>query len=270
MDIKKWVAHNKWFILVIIYLIALCIQIYKNGWGVLFTSSGIGLSIALCATIYNNSRSVKKFFRKIKYFLGFGMFKWEANAVFTVRKDRLPSLTSQESELEKIARKALENNGLDSKQPDAVQPSFDKLKNLKLFLKKYVMYLNVTLTDADFVDDDGNDLVYVNIKTDASLRFKDNNKAINGILLDFYFFFEQHYKPIEQKYSFKIEPEDMPRNFLIKQFINEFTQDEVDGFSIKVKNPRANEEVNEKYLSLTTNRREELNGSIRNMLLRLS
>jgi hypothetical protein len=270
MDVQKWIANNKWFLLLVIYVFALFMQIYKNGWGVFLTSAGIGLSVAIFATIFNNSRSVKKIFRKIKYFFGFGMFKWEATAVFTVRKDNLPSLTSQESEFEKIARKALENNGINTKQPDEVQPSFDKLKKLKIFLKKYVMYLDIALTDADFTDDDGNALVYVTIKTDASLRFKDNNKAINGILLDFYYFFEQHYKPIEQKYTFKIEPEDMPKNFLTKQFINEFTHDEVDKFLIKVKNPKANEEVNEKYLTLTTKRREELNGAIKNMLLRLS
>ncbi|MFE7821832.1 hypothetical protein ACFU1R_27130 [Priestia megaterium] len=271
MDVKEWFTKHKWVILLAIYLFALTLQIIAKGWETFYTSAGIGLIVAILATVFNNSRNVKKIFRKIKYFFGYGMFKWEANSVFIVRKDIFGTLSSQEETLKKISKDALEHNDISVKGSEAIQMSFDKLRNLKIFLEEYVMYLDISITDADYMDEDENALIAVTIKTKASLRYRDNNKAINGLLLDFYYFFEKQYNPTEQKYTFKIQPENMPKDFLKKHFINEYSSDEVDAFSItSMKSKSSVERVNQKLLSLTTDRREELNSAIKNLILRLS
>jgi hypothetical protein len=271
MDIKKLITNHKWIVLLFIYFIALGIQIYNLGLNAFISAAGIGLVIAILTTILNHSRLVKKTLRKIKHFLGFGMFKWEAVSVFTIKKDAINSLKSQEEEFIKLSTAALEHNKIDIKKNVSVQTSFDKLNNLKIFLDEYVMYLDVSITDADMNDDDGNELIYLTIKTRASLRFRDNNKAINGLLLDFYYFTEKKYNPTEQKYTFKIEPENMSKDFLKSHFINEFSVDEIDSFNITSKKSKTTiEKVNEKVLTITTDRREELNSAIRNLILRLS
>jgi hypothetical protein len=270
MDLKNWFTKNKWIFLVLIYIGALTIQVVTKGWSTLLTSAGIGLIIALIATVFNYSRQAKRILRHIKYFLGYGMFKWEANSVFTIKKDAFPTLTSQEAILRKISKESLENNNI-SLNAESIQISYDRMRNLKIFLEQYVMYLDLSITDADYTDDEGNDLIYVNIKTKASLRYRDNNKAINGVLLDFYYFLERHYNPIDQKYSFSIQPENMPKDFLKKQFIQEYSAEEIDSFSIISKKTKSSvEKVNHKLLTLTTNRREDLNKSIKELILRLS
>lgn len=271
MDIKNWITNHKWLCLIIIYLVALGIQMYNNGASAILSAAGIGLMIAILTTLFKNSRKLKKLLRKIKYFLGFGMFQWEANSVFTVKKEELRSLKLHEEEFIELSTAALEHNNIPVKKNISVQTSFDKLNNLKIYLDKYVMYLDVTLTDADMVDDDGDELVYVTIKTRASLRYRDNNKAINGLLLDFYYFFEKKFNPIEQKYTFKIKPENMAKDFLKSHFINEFSANEIESFNIISKKSKTTiEKVNEKVLTITTDRREELNGAIKNLILRLS
>ncbi|MBN8253861.1 hypothetical protein [Priestia flexa] len=271
MDFKKWFTNNKWIVLLLVYLAALILQFISKGWSALPTSAVIGLIVAIVATTFNNSREVKRLFRKIKYFLGFGMFKWEATSVFTVKKTMFKNSREQEEILRKIAKECLEDNDIDTKKSDSIQTSFDKAKNLKLFIEAYVMYLDISVTDADSYDDDGDELVYVTIKTKASLRYKDNNKAINGVLLDFYYRFEKKYSPQEQKYTVQIQPENMSKDFLTKNFINEFYPNEVSSFNITSKQSKSTiETVSHKLLSLTTDRREELNNSIKNLILKLS
>ena len=46
MDLKKWVADNKWIYLTILYIIAMIFQFTINKWGFIITPAGIGLIIA--------------------------------------------------------------------------------------------------------------------------------------------------------------------------------------------------------------------------------
>lgn len=269
MDIKNWVSNNKWIFLIILYMIALFFQYKTYQWGLLKTAPGIGLIIAVLTTLFTNMRSLKRLIRKIKFFFGFGLFKWEAQATFNVRGTKFLSLKKEEDNIIQLMKSALEDNN-EKVTSKSIEPSYDKIGNLKLLVEKYVAYFDISVTDLDAQDDDGFAVKTININTKASLRYKDSNKAINGLLLDFYYQFEQKYNPVSQKYDVTIEPSDFEKNYMKKQFINELTPDEVSSFSINNKTSRVVENINEKNINFVTNRREDLNNLIKSAILRLS
>lgn len=269
MDLKKWIGNNKWIILVVVYLIALGFQFKTHKWGLFINPAGISLIVALLATLFGYSRSLKSLVRKIKFFLGFGLFKWEAQATMSVRVTKFDSLKKQEETIMKLLNDALlENN--EKVNNRSVQPSYDRLGNLKLLIEKYVAYFDISLSDLDEQDDDGFAIMTLKITTKASLRYKDSNKAINGILLDFYHNLEQMYNPVSQKYVVTIEPMDFEKNFMKKHFINDLIPDDISSFQIYCKSPRVHETISDKNINFVTNRREELNQLIKNAILRLS
>ena len=47
--------------------------------------------------------------------------------------------------------------------------------------------MEFALTDLDDIDDEDDEVRTLKITTIASLRYKDSNKAIEGILLEFYY-----------------------------------------------------------------------------------
>ncbi|KMJ59397.1 hypothetical protein AB685_00455 [Bacillus sp. LL01] len=269
MDFKKWMTNNKWIVLLLLYGAALIIQVINNGASVFGSVVGIGLIIAIISTFLDNSRKAKQTLRACKHFFGYGMFKWEAIGVFTVRKEQVPTLFSKERVFKEIAEKSLKNSNI-TLTHDSVQTSFDRLSNLKVFIEKYVMYLDISLTDAEIYDDDGKDLVYITIRTVASLRYRDNNKAINGILLDFYYFFEKEFIPSEEKYTVIVEPENMPKDYLVKQFLIEHKPNEVESFNILSKSTSTVEKISHRNITLTTDRREILSGALKKLVLKIA
>lgn len=269
MDLKKWFSNNKWILLVLVYIVALVFQYTTYQWGLFLTPAGISLSVALVATLFSNSRSLKTLVRKIKFFFGFGLFKWEAQATITVRASKFDTLKKQEETLIELLKEAMKNNDI-KLNSNSVDPSYDKLGRLKLLVEKYVAYFDISLSDLDEQDDDGFAVKTLTITTKASLRYKDSNKAINGILLDFYHNIEHKYNPVLQKYTVTIEPVDFEKNFMKKHFINELVPDDITSFQITCKSPRVWETINDKNINFVTNRREELNQLIKNAILRLS
>lgn len=269
MDLKKWFTNHKWIVLVLVYFIALYFQYRTYQWGVFKTAAGIGLILALLTTLFTNSKNLKKLIRRIKFFFGFGIFKWEAQAVFNVRISKFSSLKKEEINITEILKEALKEKN-ENITSDSIQPSYDKIGNLKLLVDKYVAYFDISYTDLEEEDDDGFRLKTLSINTKASLRYKDNNKAINGLLLDFYYNIEQKYNPVNQKYTITITPEDFEKNYMKKQFINELTPDEFSTFNINNSTQRVYENINEKNINFVTNRREDLNNLIKSAILKLS
>ncbi|WP_144467666.1 ABC transporter permease family protein [Bacillus toyonensis] len=266
MDLKNWFSNNKWICLVVVYVVAIFFQYKANGIGFIKTSAGIGLVVALLTTILTNARSVKRFIRKIKFFLGFGMLKWDADATFAVRYKDFKTIKAEEENIRNLLFKALKDNGVENER---LEPSYGG-QNLKILIEKYVISLDFSFSDAEMTDDEDFALGWVKIRTLASLRYKESNKAIHEILMDFYRYFEQKYNPTEQKFTVSIQPENFEKNFMKKQFINEYTPDEITKFNITCANPRAIESVNEKNISFVTDRREELQNMVKNATLRLS
>jgi hypothetical protein len=224
------------------------------------------LIIVVLTTLFTNLRGLKKLMRKIKFFLGFGLFKWEAQATFSVRDSKFLSIKKEEESIIQLMKSALEENN-EKVTNKSIEPSYDRFGSLKLFVEKYVAYFDISVTDLDEQDDDGFSVKTIKINTKASLRYKDSNKAINGLLLDFYYQFEQKYSPVSQKYDVTIAPVDFEKNYMKKQFINELTPDEISSFSINNNSKRAIENINEKNINFVTNRRENLNYLIKSAIL---
>ncbi|MDM5429080.1 hypothetical protein [Bacillus mycoides] len=269
MDLKKWFSNNKWVYLAALYIIAMIFQYRASGIKFITTAAGIGLLIALLGTILTNVKSIKRVIRKIKYFMGFGMFKWDAQATFTVRYTDFKSVQAEEENIIKILSTVLKENEIKVNQK-SIDPSYGKQRNLKLLVTEYVLSLDVSFSDAEMTDDDDFALGWLKVNALATLRYKDSNKAIHDVLLDFYRELEKKYSPTEQKFSITIEPKDLEKNFMKKHFINEYTPDEITSFNIICKGARSREVINEKNITFITNRREELHHMVKNAILRLS
>lgn len=245
-------------------------QFSINKWRFIITPAGIGLIIALLTTILTNSKAVKKFLRKIKYFIGFSMFKWEAQADFTIKRDNINStLEAEEEKILKILLLSLKNNKENHNKKD-VRISYSKHRNMILTIKDYVVDMEFSLTDLAGIDDDGDEVIALKIKTIASLRYKDSNKAIEGILLEFYYQLCKKYEPSYEKYTFTIEPEKAGKDYMKKIFINEYDPDEITAFEIRNNNTRYNEFVTQKSINFVTKRRDELKNLVKSAILRLS
>lgn len=269
MDLKKWFSNNKWIYLVILYIIAMYFQYRASGIKFITTSAGIGLLIALLGTLFTNARSVKRVIRKIKFFMGFGMFKWDAQANFSVRYNDFKSVQAEEEAIIKMLSEVLKENEI-KVDKKSIEPSYGKQRNLKFLVTKYVLSLDISFSDAEMTDDEGFALGWIKINALATLRYKDSNKAIHDILLDFYREFEKKYSPSEQKYSITIEPEDLEKNFMKKHFINEYTPDEITSFNIICNGKKSTETINQNNITFVTKRREELHHMVKNAILRLS
>ncbi|MCY8103402.1 hypothetical protein [Bacillus mojavensis] len=270
MDLKKWFADNKWIYLTTLYIIAMIFQFTINKWRFIITPAGIGLIIAFFTTILTNSKPIKKFLRKIKYFIGFSMFKWEAQADFVIKRDNLNStLVAEEEAILELLLTALKNNKENHDKKD-VRVSYSKNRNLILTIKNYVVDMEFALTDLDDIDDEDDEVRSLKIITIASLRYKDSNKAIEGILLEFYYLLCKKYAPSSEKYTFTIEPEKVGKDYMKKIFINEYESDEITAFEIRSNNTRYSEFVTQKSIKFVTKRREELKDLVKRAILRLS
>lgn len=267
MDVKEFVKKYWWVVLLALYLISFCIKLSAEGWATFTTTAGIALLVAIIQTVSNNSRLLRKAFRYLKYFVGFGTFVWDTNAKYLIRGSY--KLSDQTGDIKKIVESALKENKIKFKHDD-IEISADKLGRTKIYVGPLAIYLNLDVTDAEQRDDDGFALFWLNIRARTSLRYKNMSKVINGFLIDFYSGIDDKYGPIDQKYTVKVNVEGMAENFFKEQFIKEFSPHEVTKFSIMVKSSRSNQEVTEKQISITTNRREELVSSVKNLLIRLS
>lgn len=241
-----------------------------NQWGFVITPAGIGLIIAFFTTIMTNCKPIKKLLRKIKYFIGFSMFKWEAQANFTIKRDTLKStLVAEEEKILELLLSSLKKNNENSDKK-AVRISYSKNRNLILTIKDYVIDMEFSLIDLDEIDDDGDEVRILKIDTIASLRYKDSNKAIEGILLDFYYLLCEKYEPSFEKYTFTIEPEKVGQDYMKKIFINEYDADEITAFEIRKNRPQFDEYVTQKNIKFATKRRDQLKGLVKSAILKLS
>ncbi|MCY7774047.1 hypothetical protein MOE70_11785 [Bacillus licheniformis] len=270
MDLKKWFTNNKWFILAMLYIIAMIFQFSINQWGFVTTPAGIGLIIAFFTTIMTNFKPIKKLLRKIKFFIGFSMFKWEAQAAFSIKCNTLKStVVAEEEKILELLLSSLKKNK-EKSDKNAVRVSYSKNRNLILTIKKYVIDMEFSLIDLDEIDDDGDEVRMLKIDTIASLRFKDSREAIEGILLDFYHLLCEKYEPSSEKYTFTIEPEEVGEDYLKKIFINEYDADEITAFEIRKNSPQIDEFVTHKNINFVTKRRDQLKGLVECAILRLS
>ncbi|MFP7229122.1 hypothetical protein SFB99_12955 [Bacillus altitudinis] len=270
MDLKKWFSNNKWIILILLYIVAMTIQFINSGWHFVYSAAGIGLIIALISTLLTNSKPIKRILRKLKYFIGFSMLKWTAQADLEISLMNINSkLVVEEDEILKTLLIALKNNDENHGKND-VRISYSKSGNLILTIKKYVVDMEFILTDLDNISEDDQELRTLKITTIASLRYKDSNKAIEGILLEFYYLLNKKYEPVTEKYSFTIEPENVGKDYMKKIFINEYEPDEISDFEILSNNRRYTEFVTKSNIIFVTKRREELKNLVRNAILRLT
>ncbi|MFX3617999.1 MAG: hypothetical protein ACE3JK_10770 [Sporolactobacillus sp.] len=265
-----WLRNNGWFWLFVVYAIATILQYAEQGWHFVLTASGIGLIIALLTTVFSNLRALVRIYRRIKYYFGPSIFKWTASADFDVRVNKFTTIAVEEKNLVTLFKKALEKNGLPINEFGSPAPSRDKFGNLIIFTKEYYMNTVISLTDNGEEDNEGYSLYEINFKTYAALRYRDKNKAINGILLELYKLFEKKYFPSTEKYSIHLELENVPDDFWKKQFVREFLPSEVSNFSIRTNLTRSVQEASNKGISLTTDRREELYSAINDLILRIS
>lgn len=267
MDIIEYAKKYWWTLLLGLYIVSVIIKFNKEGPAGLATVAGISLLVAIVQTIANNSRNMKRAYRYLKYFIGFGTFVWDTNAKFLVRGTY--RLSDHNAEIKKFVEEALKQNNIKYKHDD-IEVSADKLGRIKIYVSPLSVYLSLDVTDAEQRDDEGFALFWLNIRARTSLRYKNMNKVINGFLIDYYKLLDDRYGPVDQKYTVKVNVEGMAESFLKEQFIKEFSPSEVTKFTIMVKSSRSNQEITEKQISVTTNRREELVNSVKDLLLRLS
>jgi hypothetical protein len=268
MDISWFFKKYWWVILLILFMISAYFKYENEGFKGFWSAAGISLIAAIIQTLVNNSRIIKKVFRMVKFFLGFGMFSWETNANFLIHENY--KLSDQVSVLEKLIKDILGENGIKIKKRDEIDISRDNLGGIKIFVSAFSLYISVDTTDADSNDRDGFALSWLNVRVRTTLRYRNTRKVITGFLIDLFSALDNKYGPIEQKYSMKITLEEMSKNFFKEQFVKEFSPNEIESFSIIVKKTRSTQEVTHSQLNITTNRREELMDSVSSLILRLS
>lgn len=268
MDLREFAKRYWWIGLLILYFVAAYLRYEAEGLTGFISVAGVTLVAAIFALVMNNSAYFKKIFRKIKYFIGYNSFNWDTSATFLVRGNY--KLADQISSIETIIKSVLSANGIKIKSKDQIEISKDSMGGIKVFVSPYSLYLSIDSTDADMTDNDQFSLTNMVIRARTSLRYKQTKKIVSGFIVDLFRAFDDKYGPIEQKYSMKIVLEGMSKNFFKEQFIKEFRPDEIQNFSIIVKNPRSYQEVTHSHLTITTDRREELVESVSTLILRMT
>lgn len=267
MDIAYFLKKYWYIPLLGLYLVS-AYQKYKSEGILTFANpAGISLLTAIILIIYNNIRIIKRFFRRIKYFMGLGTFKWKTEAKFLYRS--ILRSKDFEQDIKMIIKETLNSNGIKASLSE-IELSKDNLNRPKVFIAPISLYATVDFTDSESSDNEGFALEWMSITFRTTLRYKAIRKTINNFLIDLFKELEKRYKVEDVKYVMMVDVEGRSSNFFIEQFIKDVDQKEVSKFSVTMKSTRSTQTITDKGINIVTNRTEELMVAVDNLILRIN
>ncbi|WP_029423499.1 hypothetical protein [Alicyclobacillus macrosporangiidus] len=265
MDIVKILKRFWWVVPTLLYLASLIINVCSSGLSKLVQPVGIAMIVAIVQTLSTNVPLFRKWIRWMKYFMGFGHFKLDATATFSVVG--IARLSGEQ--FRQIVFNALHPYVAKITKEKAVELTTDKHGRLLLYCDYFSMYITVDLADADEDAEDGQPIEWLTIRARTSLRYRTLRDAINGFLIDLFSETGRSFSSSNEKYVIKVTVEGVSKNFMKQQFVKEFDPDEIEKFFIRINKPRGFQEATDTELRIVTTKRDEISNAV-SLLLRIS